>query len=203
MLLIILHLIFQPLQQSEWYGNPKGYNITYKRSGLNDTLFSVIDDHTANSHILSNLEEWSVYEIRMTAINEVGTSAESPTATERTREAVPSKGPSDVSANATSSTTVVVLWGDIPAQDQNGLIEGYKVCYAAVVPPPRPEHKKVECHAIPSNQTHTITLTELRKYVVYQIQVLGYTRLGDGALSDPPITVRTYEDSTYSKIHAM
>lgn len=110
---------------------------------------------------------------------------------------VPSRGPSDVSANATSSTTVVVLWGDIPVQDQNGLIEGYKVCYAAVLPPPRPEHKKVECQAIPSNQTHTITLTELRKYVVYQIQVLGYTRLGDGALSDPPVTVRTFEDSKY------
>ncbi|XP_053624713.1 protein sidekick isoform X3 [Plodia interpunctella] len=184
-----------PLQQSEWYGNPKGYNISYKRSGTNETLFIIIDDHTANSHILSSLEEWSLYEIKMTAINEVGTSAESPMATERTREAVPSRGPIDVSANATSSTTVVVLWGDIPVQDQNGLIEGYKVCYAAVVPPPRPEHKKVECQAIPSNQTHTITLTELRKYVLYQIQVLGYTRLGDGVLSDPPVNVRTFEDT--------
>ncbi|KAH9630731.1 hypothetical protein HF086_004022 [Spodoptera exigua] len=185
----------QPLQQSEWYGNPKGYNITYTKSDSNDTLHSIIEDHTANSHILSNLEEWSVYEIRMTAINEVGTSVPSPTATERTREAVPSRGPTDVSANATSSTTVVVLWGDIPPSEQNGLIEGYKVCYAAIVPPPRPEQKKVECQAVPSNQTHTITLTELRKYVVYQIQVLGYTRLGDGALSDPPITVRTFEDT--------
>ncbi|XP_050344863.1 protein sidekick isoform X1 [Nymphalis io] len=184
-----------PLQQSEWYGNPKGYNITYKRSGTNDTLHSIIEDHTANSHVLSNLEEWSVYEITMTAINEVGTSATSPTAMERTREAVPSSGPVGVSAKATSSTTVVVVWGDIPAQDQNGLIEGYKVCYAAVVPPPRPDQKKIECHPISSNQTHTVTLTELRKYVVYQIQVLGYTRLGDGALSDPPVTVRTFEDT--------
>lgn len=114
---------------------------------------------------------------------------------------VPSSGPIDVSANATSSTTVVVLWGQIPPQDQNGLIEGYKVCYAAVVPPPRPEQKKVECHHIPSNQTHTVTLTELRKYVVYQIQVLGYTRLGDGALSDPPVTVRTFEDSKLTFVH--
>uniref|UniRef100_A0A2A4JBT0 Hemolin n=1 Tax=Heliothis virescens TaxID=7102 RepID=A0A2A4JBT0_HELVI len=184
-----------PLQQSEWYGNPKGYNITYTKSDSNDTLHSIIEDHTANSHVLSNLEEWSVYEIRMTAINEVGTSVASPTAMERTREAVPSRGPVDVSANATSSTTVVVLWGDIPPPEQNGLIEGYKVCYAAIVPPPRPEQKKVECQAVPSNQTHTITLTELRKYVVYQIQVLGYTRLGDGALSDPPVTVRTFEDT--------
>lgn len=56
---------------------------------------------------------------------------------------MPSKGPFDVNANATSSTTVVVVWGDIPLQDQNGLIEGFKVCYAAVQPLPRPEHKKV------------------------------------------------------------
>lgn len=111
---------------------------------------------------------------------------------------VPSRGPNSVSANATSSTTVVVRWGDIPVQDQNGLIEGYKVCYAGVTPPPRTEQKKIECQAIPSNLTHTITLTELRKYVVYQIQVLGYTRLGDGALSDPPVTIRTYEDSKYN-----
>lgn len=77
----------QPLQQSEWYGNPKGYNITYKKTGTNDTLYAIIEDHTANSHVLSNLEEWSVYEIQMTAINEVGISVASPTATERTREA--------------------------------------------------------------------------------------------------------------------
>lgn len=184
-----------PLQQSEWYGNPRGYNITYKRSGDNESFHSIIDDHTANSHVLNALEEWSVYEIYMTAINEVGSSSQSPTATERTRESVPSKGPISVSANATSSTTVVVLWGDIPIQEQNGLIEGYKVCYAALNPPPRPDQKKIECQAITSNQTHTITLTELRKYVVYQIQVLGYTRLGDGELSDPPITVRTFEDT--------
>lgn len=82
-----LFILFQPLQQSEWYGNPKGYNITYKKGGANETSFSIIDDHTANSHVLTNLEEWSLYEIQMTAINEVGTSDASPTATERTREA--------------------------------------------------------------------------------------------------------------------
>lgn len=47
---------------------------------------------------------------------------------------------------------------------------------------------------IPSNTTQTTTLTELRKYVQYHIQVLAYTRLGDGALSSPPVHVRTFED---------
>lgn len=47
---------------------------------------------------------------------------------------------------------------------------------------------------IATNSTQTTTLTELRKYVQYHIQVLAYTRLGDGALSSPPVRVRTFED---------
>ena len=43
---------------------------------------------------------------------------------------VPSSGPSNVEAEATSSTTIVVKWGTVPKLDQNGIIEGYKVVYA-------------------------------------------------------------------------
>lgn len=48
---------------------------------------------------------------------------------------------------------------------------------------------------IPNNSTFTTTLTELKKFVVYHIQVLAYTRLGDGTLSAPPVRVQTFEDS--------
>lgn len=40
---------------------------------------------------------------------------------------VPSKGPINVISNATSSTTVVVSWGDVPSDHRNGIIEGFKV----------------------------------------------------------------------------
>lgn len=115
---------------------------------------------------------------------------------------VPSMGPAGVTANATSSTTIVVVWGSVPSQHQNGIVEGYKVCYAPLMSPSLPGTLSVrvlqpECKPIPSNQTHTTTLTELRKYVTYQIQVLAYTRLGDGTLSKPPITVQTFEDGKF------
>jgi hypothetical protein len=45
-----------------------------------------IDDHTANSHILENLEEFAQYEIITQAYNDVGSSKPSPIAVERTRE---------------------------------------------------------------------------------------------------------------------
>ncbi|XP_030377973.1 protein sidekick [Scaptodrosophila lebanonensis] len=183
-----------PLQQTEWFGNPRGYNITYRqmeRTTLKTAARSVlIEDHTANSHVLEGLEEWTVYEVLMNACNDVGCSRDSVTAVERTREATPSYGPLDVQANATSSTTVVVRWGEVPRQHRNGQIDGFKVFYVATDRGGQVLHK-----TIPNNSSFTTTLTELKKFVVYHVQVLAYTRLGDGALSTPPIRVQTFEDT--------
>ncbi|XP_041766363.1 protein sidekick isoform X3 [Anopheles merus] len=201
-----------PLQQTEWYGNPRGYNITYRNIHESETFGSgesiatsledseksiwssgrsvVIEDPTANSHVLDGLEEWSVYEIAMTAVNEVGESIDSPHAFERTREAVPSMGPAGVEANATSSTTIVVRWTEVPKVHRNGQIEGYRVYYGSVAGRTPVLHK-----TIANNYTFTTTLTELKKFTQYDIQVLAYTRLGDGALSTPPVRIQTFEDS--------
>ena len=74
----------------EWFGNPRGYNISYREVGGlvgGGRWRSVtIDDHTANSHILDNLEEFALYEIITQAYNDVGSSELSPVAVERTRE---------------------------------------------------------------------------------------------------------------------
>lgn len=78
-------MILQPLQQVEWFGNPRGYNISYRELG-GRALSVTIEDHTANSHVLDNLEEFAQYEIIMTAFNDVGSSTPSPVALERTRE---------------------------------------------------------------------------------------------------------------------
>lgn len=40
---------------------------------------------------------------------------------------VPSSGPTNVSAFATTSSSILVRWGEVPETDRNGLILGYKV----------------------------------------------------------------------------
>lgn len=177
-----------PLQQIEWFGNPRGYNIIYKEVGGRKQN-TVVEDHTANSAILEGLEEFTEYLVTMQAFNDVGSSQVSPAAVERTREAVPKSGPVNVEANATSSTTIVVKWGDVPREHQNGLIEGFKVYYGAMPRLPF-QYKKIS-----SNSTFTTTLTELRKFEQYHVQVLAYTRLGDGILSAPPVRVQTFDDT--------
>lgn len=151
-----------PLQQTEWFGNPKGYNLTYtlKEDEINITSV-MLEDPTANSYILKNLEEWSLYEIVITAVNEVGQSVESNIALERTRESVPSSGPLNVTANATSSTTIVVQWSEIPKNARNGQIEGFKIFYGA----PGTSIPVLQ-KTIPNNKTFTTTLTELKKVLM-------------------------------------
>ncbi|XP_076627146.1 sidekick cell adhesion molecule isoform X4 [Colletes latitarsis] len=178
-----------PLQQIEWYGNPRGYNVTYNEVRTNTSKSITIEDHTANSYVLENMEEYALYEIVMQAFNDVGSSTLSPKAVERTRESVPSMGPINVEANATSSTTILVRWGDVPIEHQNGQIEGFKVYYGANA------RSAFQYKNIPSNTTFTTTLTELRKFVQYHVQVLAFTRLGDGTLSTPPVRVQTFEDA--------
>lgn len=56
----------------------------------------------------------------------------------------------------------------------------------------------VQIKDIPKNSTFTTTLTELKKFVQYSIQVLAYSRLGDGVLSTPITRVQTFEDGKYS-----
>lgn len=157
-----------PLQQTEWFGNAKGYNLTYT---LKDDIINIthvmLEDPTANSYVLKNLEEWSLYEIFLTAVNEVGQSAESNVALERTRESVPSSGPLNVTANATSSTTIVVQWSEIPKNAQNGQIDGFKVFYGA----PGTSIPVLQ-KTISNNKTFTTTLTELKKVILPFIKLM-------------------------------
>ncbi|CAG0921735.1 unnamed protein product [Notodromas monacha] len=217
-----------PLQQIEWYGAPRGYNITYRRLSLrptsayddvnrgNDlrdmglemtirpgsyddddqddwwlhgvkTEHVIVQDQAANSFVLTGLKEFSHYEVIVRAFNDVGSSEPSSSSRDQTRESVPNSGPRKVEAKATSSTTIVVSWTPIEPENENGIILGYKVYYGSKTVPFRYED-------IHDNGTFVTTLTELRKYTTYHIQVLGYTRVGDGALSGPPVQLRTFED---------
>ncbi|XP_076305612.1 sidekick cell adhesion molecule isoform X1 [Tachypleus tridentatus] len=184
-----LRVRWTPLRPVEWYGIPRGYNISFRpHIDLSSSYRSVIlEDHNENSHVLVALEEFTEYEVYMQAFNDVGSSEPSPLAVERTRESFPSQGPSDVQANVTSSTTIVVEWREVPKPHQNGIIEGYKVYYGSRSVPF--QYKTIE-----KNNTFTTTLTQLRKYTLYNIQVLAYTRVGDGALSVPPVSIQTLED---------
>lgn len=183
-----LRVRWTPLPQGDWYGIPRGYNVSFRATRQGAFRWKVVEDHNANSMVLDRLEAFTEHDVCVRAINDVGSSAPSAVAVERTREWVPTAGPSRVTANATSSTTVVVSWGPVPEAHRNGVLQGYRVAYRAARAP-AVVHRDVE-----SNSTFATTLTELRKYTRYTVQVLAFTRVGDGAPSVPPVAVVTFED---------
>uniref|UniRef100_A0A7N8YI12 Sidekick cell adhesion molecule 2b n=1 Tax=Mastacembelus armatus TaxID=205130 RepID=A0A7N8YI12_9TELE len=187
-----LWLRWMPLPEWEYNGNAEqvGYRVQYSRAGSQGrALTHVIADRLEREFTIEDLEEWTEYEVRVQAINGIGMGPWSQPVRGRTRESVPSCGPTNVSAFATTSSSILVRWFEVPEPDRNGLILGYKVVYKE-----KDSDSPVHFWTVEGNTTHSVQLTGLGKYVLYEIQVLAFTRIGDGRPSSPTILERTLDD---------
>ena len=105
---------------------------------------------------------------------------------------VPASPPEKVRAMAESSTTIVVMWEEVPPIDQNGVITMYEVMYTPL---------ETFGGTLQSNSTivlepaRSVNLTGLEEYVNYSISVRAYTSEGAGPSSDD-VTVLTEEEGT-------
>ena len=102
--------------------------------------------------------------------------------------AVPGAAPSNVRANFTSSTSILVRWDEVPKDKRHGITRYYTVIWKRAQGADPPETRNVDA---PMKQ---FELTYLAKYAEYSIQVLAATRIGKGPPSIP-IVQRTDEDS--------
>ena len=101
----------------------------------------------------------------------------------------PDSPPVFVQGYNTSSTSILVEWGNVPHAAQNGIILRYTVHYK-VFPNGTVHSKPVSA---PSSQ---VTLRGLKKYTNYSIWVSASTVMGNGNASKP-IIVTTDEDSKF------
>ena len=99
----------------------------------------------------------------------------------------PSAPPANVKGNNSSSTSILVQLDEVPENDKNGIIKGYKITYKDW----RTGVEKTQTIDAPTRQ---VDLTELNKFTKYNISVLAFTVKGDGPPSST-ITVTTDEDS--------
>ncbi|XP_067164408.1 protein sidekick-2 isoform X1 [Apteryx mantelli] len=187
-----LWLRWMPLPEQQYNGNPDsvGYRIRYARSdGRGRPLVHVVHDRVEREYTIEDLEEWTEYRVQVQAFNAIGSGPWSPLVAGRTRESVPSSGPTNVSALATTSSSMLVRWNDIPEADCNGLILGYKVMYKE-----KDSEARARFWLVEGNASRSAQLAGLREYVLYEIRVLAFTRIGDGVPSRPPVLERTLDD---------
>ncbi|XP_033896317.3 protein sidekick-2-like isoform X3 [Acipenser ruthenus] len=187
-----LWLRWVPLSEWEYNGNPEfvGYRVQYSRAGTEGrALTHGIPDRLEREFTIEDLEEWAEYEVRVQAVNGIGAGPWSRPVRGRTRESVPSSGPTNISAFATTSSSILVRWSEVPEPDRNGLVLGYKVVYKE-----KDSDSALRFWTAEGNTTHSLLLSDLGKYVLYEIKVLAFTRIGDGVPSNPPILERTLDD---------
>ncbi|KFV53129.1 Protein sidekick-1, partial [Tyto alba] len=191
--IVLFFVVCQPLPDTQYNGNPEsvGYRIKYWRVDLQSpTLMKVINDRLEREYTIEDLEEWTEYELQIQAFNAIGAGPWSEVVRGRTRESVPSAPPENVSAEAVSSTQILLTWTAVPESEQNGLILGYKILFKAKDLDSEPKSQIVR-----GNHTQSFLLSGLRKYVLYEIQIMAFTRIGDGVPSSPAVIERTKDDA--------
>ncbi|XP_067858995.1 protein sidekick-1 isoform X2 [Heptranchias perlo] len=181
-----------PVPESEYNGNPEsvGYRIKYWRlDGQGTPVTQIVNDRLEREITIEDLEEWTDYVFQIQAFNAIGSGPWSSQVRGRTRESVPSAAPGNVTAEAVSSTQILIMWGPVPESDQNGLILGYKILYQE-----KDSESGTHTHLVKGNFTQSVVLNGLRKYGQYEIQVLAFSRIGDGVPSSPVLMERTKDD---------
>ncbi|KAH8272141.1 hypothetical protein KR018_002177, partial [Drosophila ironensis] len=168
-----------------WNGDILGYTIAYgKRSSLND-----LKNHTKvnnlridgfNDFRLVGLEKYTQYAISISAYNSKGEGPDSDVVLGHTLEDTPSASPQSVSCLALTAQNIQVLWQSPPKDQCHGVIQGYKIFY-----------ESINVHNEYTNRETKITsalntvLHGLLPFTNYSVEVLAFTRAGEGTLSTP------------------
>uniref|UniRef100_A0A8C1XK23 Sidekick cell adhesion molecule 1b n=1 Tax=Cyprinus carpio TaxID=7962 RepID=A0A8C1XK23_CYPCA len=187
-----LRIRWEPLPEAAYNGNPEsvGYRVRAQRAdGLGLPRMETVSERLTREVTVEGLEEWTEYELSIQAFNGIGPGPWSSPVLGKTKESVPSGAPENVSAEAMSSTSILVTWGSVPEHQKNGHILGYKVLYRE-----KDSERAPQVQLVNGNQTHLLLLKNLSKFILYEVQVLAFTRVGDGPPSLPPTVERTKDD---------
>ncbi|KAM6972344.1 protein sidekick-1-like [Aplochiton taeniatus] len=189
------------LSESQYYGSPDavGYRVSVRRldsQGEEQTEDVGLDAGLRGSGVtaregkatVEGLDPWTPYQLQIQAYNSIGPGPWSSNVTALTSESVPSGYPVNVSAEAVSSTRILVTWSPVPPRQRNGVLLGYKVLHSEKDSPAPHSVEVVE-----GEGSMSLLLRGLRKYTLYSVQVLAYTRMGDGPASNCTLH-RTKED---------
>ncbi|XP_044047489.1 protein sidekick-1-like isoform X3 [Siniperca chuatsi] len=183
---------WEPLPESEYNSSPEtvGYRLrVWRTDGQGEDRTEDVEGAGGTSEAtVEGLNPWTQYQVQIQAYNSIGPGPWSNTIAAHTAESVPSGSPVNVTAETVSSTRILLTWSALPLAQKNGVILGYKVLYSEKDSEGPPSVQVAE-----GEGSVSLLLGVLQKYTVYVLQVLAYTRLGDGPPSNP-ILLRTKED---------
>ncbi|KAK2817285.1 hypothetical protein Q5P01_025476 [Channa striata] len=188
-----LQFNWKPLPESEYHSSPEtvGYRLrVWRTDGQGEDRTEDVQGTGGSSEAtIAGLNPWTQYQVQIQAHNSIGPGPWSSNVAGHTAESVPSGSPVNVTAEAVSSTRILLTWSPLPQAQKNGVVLGYKVLFSQKDTEGPPNVQVVE-----GEGSVSLLLGVLQKYTVYVLQVLAHTRKGDGPPSNP-ILLRTKEDA--------
>lgn len=136
---------------------------------------------------LSGLQPYAVYEIRVTASNDVGQSTPSASTTLQMPSAAPSAAPGGLQVVPVTASALSVLWDDLPADQWNGQPQQFVVAYRLYY------HSELDANVssaaaglqVVSYPVLNTTVAGLQPGYVYELRVAAVSDAGKGPLSLP------------------
>ncbi|XP_029918035.1 Down syndrome cell adhesion molecule-like protein 1 homolog [Myripristis murdjan] len=134
---------------------------------------------------LVDMRPAKAYNIRMFAINSVGTSETSNTLTVTTKEAAPGGPPLDVQVEALTSHSIQVTWKPPKTDLRNGVLRSYSLSYREYDPESR-QFRRSQHHSVTATrELESVTLHNLKPSTQYSMLIQAKTNGGLGPPSNP------------------
>ncbi|GLG97350.1 Down syndrome cell adhesion molecule-like protein Dscam2, partial [Gryllus bimaculatus] len=190
-------LAFDPPPPDAWNGPLLGHYVGHRllgdTEGKRQYNFTTVPFHGAGREEvqLNDLKKFSKYALVAQAFNTKGPGPLSDEVIAQTLEDVPEASPRDVRCTALSPESLQVSWQPPPETLVHGVIQGYRLFYEPM--PTLTQEETVESRTKITTALTTV-LHGLMKYTNYSVEILAFTRIGDGVRSSRTYC-RTKEDA--------
>ncbi|XP_078347645.1 protein sidekick-2-like isoform X2 [Oculina patagonica] len=188
-------------------GTLQGFIVKHREQKAASSAFSEARlDANTRQHVLNNLKVFTLYELKLAAVNDKGPGPYTPLYSATTGEKPPSKAPTQVKNGAVTRTSIAISWVAPSKSSFNGHLMGFKVYAQDLSLPDKRKRRRRRRRSlpvcvrepgpkllfVPPHQT-SANITNLRKFVTYRIWVRAYNSIGESPKSEL-LEVTTHAD---------
>ncbi|XP_062441947.1 neural cell adhesion molecule L1-like protein isoform X1 [Rhea pennata] len=177
---------WEPLKPVERNGPGLEYKVSWRQQGVEaDWNEEMVKKH---SLILRNTPTFVPYEIKVQAVNNLGSGPEPNVTTGYSGEDIPDAAPSSVSVDTVNSTLVKVFWFGIPRDRVRGHLRGYKVSWwkTRSMLDGKRHHPEKHFLTFVGDRNYGM-IPGLEPFSEFRLTVLAYNAKGDGPESSPVV----------------
>ncbi|NXT31512.1 NCHL1 protein, partial [Pelecanoides urinatrix] len=177
---------WEPLKPMERNGPGLEYKVSWRQRGVEADW----NEETVKKHSLTlrNTPTFAPYEIKVQAVNNLGSGPEPNVTIGYSGEDVPDAAPSGVSVDIVNSTLVKVFWFGIPRDRVRGHLRGYKVSWwkTKSMLDGKRHHPEKHFLTFVGDRNYGM-IPGLEPFSEFRLTVLAYNAKGDGPESSPVV----------------